>query len=93
MDIILASQSEFRQNLLKQIHLPFKAISSNIDESDWKAKIHDPKKLATELSYQKAKDVSLSHPNSIIIGSDQVCFCEGEFLSKPKGFDLSLIHI
>lgn len=39
--------------------------------------------MAGRLAEAKARAVANRYPNSLIIGSDQVAVCDGEFLGKP----------
>ena len=80
--IILASSSVYRKQLLKRLGINFKSIAADVDESILKKNAQDPLKLAIELSKLKAKKVAIDHPESIVIGSDQVCFFNKEILSK-----------
>lgn len=78
--LILGSASKYRQELLSRLQLPFTAISPNIDEMPLK----DESALETSmrLSLQKAQHIAQSHPNAIIIGSDQVATIDGLQLGK-----------
>ncbi|UTW45827.1 septum formation inhibitor Maf [bacterium SCSIO 12696] len=84
-DLILASSSPYRRNLLTRLGLPFEHCSPDIDESPLADEA--PKTLAARLSQQKAQAVAETYSNSVIIGSDQVAECSGEFLSKPQQFE------
>lgn len=78
--IILASSSKYRQELLTRLHLPFLSISPNIDETPLKHEL--PLETSMRLALQKAKQIALSYPNAIIIGSDQVATVDGLQLGK-----------
>lgn len=91
-EIILASGSVYRKELLKRLGIDFECIPSSVDESILKSQVKDPVTLAKELSVLKAKDIAKLHPDKIIIGSDQVCFFKDQILSKSgskeKSFDI-----
>ncbi|MES2856826.1 MAG: nucleoside triphosphate pyrophosphatase [Bdellovibrionota bacterium] len=82
--LILASQSEARQRLLKRLGLRFKCIPSKISEEPYKRKIKNPRLLAQTLARAKALDVaSKQKRGAIVIGSDQVLVCGGIIFGKP----------
>lgn len=85
MQIILASQSPRRSELLKQLGLDFIIKTSDIDESNslgLKAS-----ELVQHLAFEKARviaeDSSLDK-NSIVIGADTVVVREDNILGKPR---------
>jgi len=79
--LILASTSPFRRELLGKLCLPFECVAPDIDESPIAGET--PSKLVARLAEQKAKAVAHSHPNSLIIGSDQVAVLDQQILGKP----------
>ena len=90
--LILASASQSRKKLLKNCQIQFFQISSDFDESTIKEKnISD---LALELSFQKAKSLSVNinkislltnfNDESVeILGCDSIFEFKGEALGKP----------
>lgn len=80
--IILASESPRRKELLERIGLKFQAIESNIDEDIYPDL--SPADLAEKLSLEKAKAVFKTHKDSIIIAADTVISCDNQILGKPK---------
>jgi septum formation protein len=91
-EIILASGSVYRKELLKRLGIAFKCIPSSVDESILKSNVKDPVTLAKDLSVLKAQDLAQTYPDQVIIGSDQVCFFKDQILSKSgskeKSFDI-----
>lgn len=79
--IILASSSVYRKELLARLHLPFISITPNIDESP--KEYESPDQTAIRLAQEKAEAISLQYPDAIIIGSDQVATLDGEQIGKP----------
>lgn len=82
-DIILASSSPRRQQLLNQIGIKFTVYPSNIDE------IMDnelePSKVAASLASQKCIDVvSQIKKDCIVIAADTIVAKDGKLLGKPK---------
>lgn len=79
--LILASTSVYRRQLLERLRLPFIVIASDVDE----AALPDerPDQLACRLALAKAQAVATQHPASVVIGSDQVADLNGHALGKP----------
>jgi septum formation protein len=70
--LILASTSKYRSDLLKRWGLRFTAIDPKVDENSYKNLGYSPQQLVQALSEAKASAVGKTHPNAIVIGSDQV---------------------
>jgi len=81
-NLILASASPRRKELLKKIVEKFKVIPSNVDESTIPAQT--PEAFAVKAALAKAGDVALKHKNSIIIGADTIVVLGKKILGKPK---------
>ncbi len=84
--IILASSSTARKKILSDLGLEFTIISPNFDEEQAKPEIKHltiPKQ-AMYLAQQKALSVSVLNPNSLVIGSDQICQFENRAIDKSK---------
>jgi len=80
-DIILASSSTYRRDILNKIGIPYHCISPHICE---KALIDEnAAQLVQRLALEKAQKIATQHPNSLIIGSDQVALLDGKILGKP----------
>ncbi len=79
--LILASTSPFRRELLGKLGLPFQCASPEIDETPHTDE--QPEALVARLAEQKAKAVANNHPNSLIIGSDQVALLDQQIIGKP----------
>jgi septum formation protein len=73
--IVLASTSMFRRELLGRLGLPFEAVAPDVDESALTGE--HPAATAERLSLAKARAVADRHPDSLVIGSDQVA-CRGD---------------
>jgi MAF protein len=85
MELILASTSEFRASILQKLQLPFKAQSPNVDETPLADET--PQALVSRLSQLKAQAVAATHPDAMVIGSDQVALFKGEIIGKPHTVD------
>jgi septum formation protein len=90
--VILASQSPRRQELMKLIMDDFLVEAAHVDEKkieDRLLKIGNPsrktaKKLVEELSFEKAMTVYKNHPSQLVIGADTVVVLGNEVLGKPE---------
>ncbi len=80
--IILASSSPYRRELLQRLRLDFECISPNIDES--RRENESAKDYVQRLAIEKAAEISRSHPQALIIGSDQCSVNDGQILGKPN---------
>ena len=80
-ELLLGSSSKYRKQLLERLGLPFSTASPDVDETAREGEA--PKHLVTRLAEDKARALSTSHPNHLIIGSDQVACVEEEILGKP----------
>lgn len=79
--LVLASTSPFRRELLAKLGLPFDTAAPNTDESPFcNETAHD---LVARLSEDKAASLSARFPNALIIGSDQVAVLNGQIIGKP----------
>ena len=84
MDLVLASASERRCELLKRITDDFKIIISNFDE-DSVIFEGNCEEYVEKIAEGKAIDVSKNlQENSLIIGCDTVVFFDNKVLGKPK---------
>lgn len=80
-DLILASTSTYRRELLGRLRLPFATASPKVDELP--RPNESPRSLAQRLATAKAEAVARLHPGSCVIGADQVAECDDEVLGKP----------
>ena len=86
--LILASSSAYRRELLSRLHLPFESIAPDIDERALPGEL--PEHTALRLAQEKAAAIAKDHPESIIIGSDQVATLDGEQIGKPGNHQAAL---
>lgn len=81
MQVVLASASPRRKELLAQMGIKPMIIPSRIDEQTGETK---PDCMVMELSRQKAEDVAAGcGAGTIVIGADTVVSVDGEVLGKP----------
>ena len=88
-EIILASTSIYRQQQLERLNVSFTTAAPDVDESQLKAQGLEHRQLSRELSLLKARDISATNPDAIVIGGDQVASYKGAILSKPMTKELA----
>lgn len=81
--LILASTSKYRKELLARLNLKFDCVAPGVDEEVLKDSESDIKELAKKLAYAKAEAVFKKHPESVVIGSDQIGTIGNSRLDKP----------
>lgn len=82
MNLILASGSPYRRELLARLRVPFDVQAPDIDEAP-RAR-ETPQALARRLAHAKAAVVAAASPGSVVIGSDQVATLDGATpIGKP----------
>ncbi len=85
MNLILASSSIYRRELLERLQLPFTVVSPHIDETPLAGE--PPEITALRLAQEKARKVAATHPDALIIGCDQVAMLDDVQLGKPLTHD------
>ena len=81
-NIILASASPRRRELLDMVGIPFSVCPSQGEEQ---IRGSSPKEVVEELCEQKAREVFLKTSGEVlVIGADTVVAAEGNILGKPK---------
>ena len=88
LTLVLASTSRYRRELLERLKIPFQTASPNADETPLHGE--SPEATAGRLALAKARSVNAQFRRALIIGSDQVAFCEGARLDKPGDHDGAL---
>ena len=81
--LVLASTSPYRAELLTRLGLPFTAAPPHVDEDAAKARGLSAHDLVERLSIDKAAALASAHPDALIIGSDQCAELNGKILGKP----------
>jgi septum formation protein len=79
--LILASTSRYRKALLEKLALPFECAAPEVDESPLPGESAEA--LVARLALAKASAIADRFDQGLIIGSDQVCVCDGQILGKP----------
>ena len=81
MDIILASASPNRKELLEKTGIPFSVIVSDVNENV--SPLLPTGEYVMTLARQKAEAVAADHPDACVIGADTVVDLDGTILGKP----------
>jgi septum formation protein len=79
--LVLASTSRYRRELLARLGLSFEVASPQVDERPLGNEA--PADTALRLATLKAQSVRAQHRDALIIGSDQVATSGGRVLDKP----------
>jgi septum formation protein len=79
--IVLASTSKYRRELLTRLGFPFDVASPGVDETPLPDET--PEATSRRLAEAKSRAVAERFPDAIVIGSDQVAVLDGLPLGKP----------
>lgn len=92
-NIILASASKIRQQMLANAGVVVDALPARLDESAIRAALEvegaKPRDVADVLAEMKAQKLAERHPASLVIGCDQVLCFQGEIWEKPEMPDVA----
>ena len=88
VEIILASKSKVRKEILDKNNIIAKVKPSNVDEDIIKNSLlkdkASPEIISKNLAELKANKVSLKNLDSLVLGADSVIDLNGELISKPQ---------
>ena len=88
VEIILASKSKVREEILKKNGIQCKIIHSNVDEDPVKESLLNegasPEIISKNLAELKANKVSQKNYDTLVLGADSVIDLNGELISKPE---------
>lgn len=97
MDIVLASGSAIRAQLLRNAGVSVTVTPARIDETSVIAALAQdgakPHDICDTLAEYKARQVATKNPSALVIGCDQVLVCEGTLFEKPKDLDEAREHL
>lgn len=82
MELVLASGSPFRRQMLAAAGIPCRGVEHGVDERS--VVVGDPVLLARALAMAKAVDVAAREPEALVIGADQVVHLDGRRFDKPS---------
>jgi septum formation protein len=87
-DIILASKSKVRKDILNKNEIHCRVVPSNVDEDSVKISLSKdkatPEIVSKNLAELKANKVSGKFPNALVIGADSVIDLNRRVVSKPN---------
>ena len=90
-EIILASKSKVRKEILNSNGIICEVVPSNIDEDSVKTSLTkekaSPEIISKNLAELKANKVSSNQPGQLVLGADSVIDLENELISKPENRD------
>ena len=93
-NIILASKSQVRRNILKKNNINCLVKPSNVDEEPVKASLikegASPEIISKNLAELKANKVSQKMDQELVLGADSVIDLNGELISKPENREEAL---
>ena len=88
VEIILASKSQVRKEILDKNNISNRVEPSNVDEDAVKNSLikenATPKEISKNLAELKANKVSQKYPDNFVLGADSVIDLEGHIISKPS---------
>ena len=79
--LILASESERRRDLLREIGIPFEVVPSEADEANGLPE--DPTQFVELLAERKARAVASRRTRGLVLGADTIVVREGRIYGKP----------
>lgn len=84
LPLILASGSAIRHQMLRDAGVEHQIARPDVDESALKQGQNDPAALALKLAEAKARNVSATQPEALVIGGDSVVSVDGRLFDKPR---------
>jgi len=84
-NLILASKSPRRAEILRAVGWPFEAVAPNIDET--RASHEDAVSYVKRLAQTKAEIVAKQFPGALVVGADTVVLVDHEILGQPRDDD------
>jgi septum formation protein len=88
--LVLASTSPYRRQLLERLRVPFAWAAPGVDEQSQKTSGQGPMEIACGLARAKAERVFEAYPDALVVGSDQVATLDGQRLDKPGSADRAI---
>ena len=85
VNLILASSSPRRRQLLTQAGFEFKVVAPPISEPDETFSVLSPRQQAEALAYFKCRAVADRHRRACVLAADTVVELNGRILGKPAG--------
>ena len=94
-NLILASGSRIRRQLLEGAGLQFQVINSNVNEELLKKELYGKpfREQVVRLASEKARAVSMDNPEAFVIGSDNMCTIGDVIFDKPIDHEDAVNHL
>ncbi|PYF11875.1 septum formation protein [Rhodobacter viridis] len=96
-DLVLASSSQIRAQLLRSAGLSVTIAPARVDEEAIRQALEQegakPRDVADQLAEAKAMKQSARHPGALVLGADQVLELQGEIFAKPESPDQAIAHL
>jgi len=91
LNVILASASPRRAELLRELGVQFQVIPGNV------AEVHHEGLTAREIvqinAYRKARAVAKDHPDSLVLGADTLVYMETALFGKPSSLEEAYVML
>ncbi len=96
-EVVLASASRSRLELLQHAGLRLRAEPARVDEAEVKVSLRAERAAAAAaaeaLAELKATKISRRAPGALVIGADQILECEGRWFDKPPDRASAAAHL
>ncbi|MEJ5341680.1 MAG: nucleoside triphosphate pyrophosphatase [Thermogutta sp.] len=86
-ELVLASQSPRRRELLEQLGIPFRVVPPDDSAECGICSGENPAQFAARMAFQKARNVAQKVGRGLILGCDTVVECKGQLVGKPRDMD------
>ena len=94
VELILASKSKVRKEILDKNGIQVKVKPSSVDEDVFKSSMlsekSSPTIISKNLAELKSNQVSQKNSNILVLGADSVIDLDGELISKPDNREIAL---
>ena len=90
-ELVLCSTSPYRRELLARLGIAFTTASPDVDEAAHAGE--SAAALSKRLAVAKARALAATHPDALLIGSDQVASNDGVLLGKPRSRDAAVTQL
>ena len=91
MNIVLASSSAYRKQLLTPLIPSLTCVTPSVDESIKTGE--SAENYVSRLALEKATTVAKKQKNALVIGSDQCAVLKGKIISKPGNHEKALAQL
>ncbi len=90
VNLVLASTSVYRRELLARLGIPFRCVAPRFDEAALSRDGKTPRAVAEALAEGKAASISMLEQGATVIGCDQLVALEGRILGKPGSLERAI---